>query len=115
MRKNQYLKKKKINLLLIFNIYYIMNIDNNNLMEYIQNQMTYLDEFILSRDNITIECMHRNKLCWKLSINKSMRKQTIRELKIEFLYEMVLKIFEINESYVPIADNVVSTDYFKIN
>ena len=94
----------------------MINIDQNNLMKFIQNQVIYLDDIILNRDNVNIECMHRNRLCWRFSITPKMRKQTINELKIEFLYDMIHRIFEINDSYVSNGhDNIVVCDYFKIN
>ena len=93
----------------------MINIDKCNLMKFIQNQVIYLDDIILNSDNVNIECMHRNRLCWKLSITDKMRKQTIHELKIEFLYDMIHRIYEINDSYIPTANNTVMCDYFKIN
>ena len=93
----------------------MINIDQNNLMKFIQNQVIYLNDIILNKDNVNIECIHRNRLCWRFSITPKMRKQTINELKIEFLYDMVHRIFEINDSYIPTSNNTVACDYFKIN
>ena len=84
-------------------------------MKFIQNQVIYLNDIILNKDNVNIECIHRNRLCWRFSITPKMRKQTINELKIEFLYDMVHRIFEINDSYIPTSNNTVACDYFKIN
>tara|TARA_R110002153_G_scaffold84158_3_gene210965 strand:- start:576 stop:857 length:282 start_codon:yes stop_codon:yes gene_type:complete len=93
----------------------MIHVANEDLLKYIDNQIKYLDDKILHPNNIKIEVMHRYQIYWVCQIKKYMITETERFLRVKFINELIHRVMEINNSYIPKGEPIIYDQYFKLN
>ena len=87
-------------------------VSESDISKFIDNQLIYLDRFIISNKNIKREAKTRYSIPFECMLNKIQIKETKEYLIKKFIKNIVYKIIEINNSYTPKKNTSFENDIY---